>query len=178
LAEAVEPAGRLEVTVDYDDAYVVYLDGVELGRSSNISGLGSPPPYNASTVSANHQASCCNPPTNAASAIDFGAVGPRLGAGTHVFALMGINGGSNSSDFHLIADLGVASASPTRDGPYYALVTGTNSVLVSGTNTFPGSTRVAVNGVDSTFNLLDGYWSINQSLSPGANQILIQAFNA
>ncbi|HEU0011119.1 MAG TPA: right-handed parallel beta-helix repeat-containing protein [Verrucomicrobiae bacterium] len=175
LPEAVDPAQRIQVTVDYDDAYVVYLDGAELGRSSNISGLGSPPPYNASTVSANHEASCCNAPTNPPSVIDFGAVGSSLGAGTHVFALMGINGGSNSSDFHLIADLSVG---PKRDGPYYALVTGTNSVLVSGTNTLPGSTRVVVNGVDATFNLLDGYWSIVQSLSPGANDVLVQAFDA
>ena len=32
--------------------------------------------------------------------------------------------------------------------------------------------------MDATFNPLDGYWSINQSLSPGANRLLIQAFNA
>ena len=178
LPEAVDAARHIQVTVDYDDAYVVYLDGAELGRSSNINGLGSPPPYNASTVTANHEASCCNAPVNPPSVIDFGAVGSRLGAGTHVFALMGINGGSNSSDFHLIADLSVASIGPTRDGPYYALVIGMNSVLVSGTNTFPGSTRVAANGVDTTFNPQDGSWSINQSLSPGANPLLIQAFDA
>ncbi len=32
LPEAVDPARRIQVTVDYDDAYVVYLDGAELGR--------------------------------------------------------------------------------------------------------------------------------------------------
>jgi len=178
LSEAADPARHIQVTVDYDDAYVVYLDGMELGRSSNINGLGSPPPYNASTVSANHEASCCNPPTNSPSVIDFGAVGSRLGAGTHVFALMGINSGSNSSDFHLIADLTVVGGAGTAEnGAFFSLVN-TNTTALSGTNTLPGSTRVTVNGVEAAYDSGTGLWSKTQSLQPGMNRLFIAALDA
>jgi len=178
LSEAADAARHIQVTVDYDDAYVVYLDGVELGRSSNINGLSSPPPYNASTVSANHEASCCNAPVNPATVIDFGAVGSRLGTGTHVFALMGVNGGSNSSDFHLIADLAlVGGAGAAENGTYFSLVN-TNTTLLSGTNTLPGSTRVTVNGVEAVYDSGAGLWSKTQSLEPGMNNLFIAALDA
>lgn len=43
--------GGLTIHADYDDAYVAYLNGVEIARSWNIA--GSPPPYNTSLEGGN-----------------------------------------------------------------------------------------------------------------------------
>jgi len=44
LSDGLETALRLRV--DYDDAYVAYLNGVEISRSSNLEVAGSPVPWN------------------------------------------------------------------------------------------------------------------------------------
>src|SRR5678815_266775 len=105
---------------------------MEIARSPNAAAAGNPPPYNASTVSANHEASCCNAPVNPATTLDLGAVGSQLPPGPHVFALQGINGGSNSSDFHLIADLALTGGTSTsQNGTFFSIVN-TNSTVLSG----------------------------------------------
>ena len=54
---AINPADNFDdvvVSVDYDDAYVAYLNGVEIGRSSSMGGTrGTPPPFSA-TASYGH----------------------------------------------------------------------------------------------------------------------------
>ncbi|MFM1767748.1 MAG: hypothetical protein RJA22_277 [Verrucomicrobiota bacterium] len=178
IAGPIDPARRLQLTVDYDDGYIAWLDGVEVSRSPNTAGLGTPPAWNASTVSANHEASCCNAPVNAPSVIDLGPVGSRLGVGSHVLALQGVNGGSNSSDFHLIADLAVVGGQGQAvDGAFFSLVK-TNVTLLSGTNTLPGAARVTVNGAEADFNPLTGLWSRSQPLEPGFNRLFIAAHDA
>jgi hypothetical protein len=176
ITTPVDPNQHLQLTVDYDDGYVAYLDGAEIARSPNVVGT---PAYNASTVTANHEASCCNPPTNPPTVLDLGLVGSSLAVGSHVLALQGINGGSNSSDFHLIVDLGLtASAGATViSGPLLSIVH-SNSVMLSGTNAFPGSARLTVNGVDATFSAGTGAWSIQQALTPGYNRLIVEAVDA
>lgn len=178
IAEPIDPARRLLLTNDYDDAFVAWIDGVEVDRSPNAPGtVGTEPPFNPANLAANHEASAGSggqPPR----VTDLGSAAALLAPGTHVLSLMGINGTLASSDLSLITDLALASASPIRDGAYYALVTGLNSVQVSGVNTVAGSTRVVVNGVEASFQPGTGAWSIEQPLVPGANSLLIQAFNA
>ena len=176
IAAPVDPGQHLQLTVDYDDGYVAYLDGAEIARSPNVVGA---PAYNASTVTANHEASCCNAPVNPPTVLDLGQVGSSLAVGPHVFALQGINGGSNSSDFHLIVDLGLTGGTGASviSGPLLSIVH-SNSVMLSGTNAFPGSARLTVNGVDATFNAGTGAWSIQQALTPGYNRLIVEAVDA
>jgi parallel beta-helix repeat protein len=167
---------HLHLVMDWDDGFIAWLDGVELARSPNIAGSGEPP-YTATTIAGqNHEASAGGgpPPT----VYDLGAVGNRLSPGTHVLAVLGLNAATNSTDFSLIADLILAGGGggTVQDG-YFALVK-TNSVVLSGSNTFPNSTRVTVNGVNANFNPADGTWSRAHLLEPNMNHLFIAALDA
>lgn len=104
VSSAVDTHLHLQLTIDYDDGFVAYLDGAELMRA-NAPGSPGAPVTNTAVATGLHEASCCNAPVNPASVIDLGPVGDRLGVGTHVFALIGLNQASGSTDAHLIADL-------------------------------------------------------------------------
>jgi hypothetical protein len=176
IAAPVDPSQHIQLTVDYDDGYVAYLDGIEIARSPNVTGT---PAYNASTVTANHEASCCNAPVNPPTVLDLGLVGSSLPVGSHVLALQGINGGSNSSDFHLIVDLGLTAGAGASiiSGPLLSIVN-TNSVMLSGSNTIGGTSRVTINGADTIFDTETGAWSKQQSLNPGCNRLIVEAVAA
>ncbi len=45
---------RLRFEIDYDDGFVLYLNGTEISRSSTMNGLGTPPPF--SSGSGGHEA--------------------------------------------------------------------------------------------------------------------------
>ncbi len=45
----------LELSVDFDDGYVCYLNGIEIARSSTMNGAGTPPPHTSGT-SGGHEA--------------------------------------------------------------------------------------------------------------------------
>lgn len=42
----LDSVGDVVIDLDYDDGFVLYLNGVELRRSGNMRGLGEPPPHN------------------------------------------------------------------------------------------------------------------------------------
>lgn len=174
VTEPIDPTARLVLTVDYDDGFVAYLDGAEIARDRARTSVGVEPPF-SDTSSSNHESSRgtsapVNPPTN----IDLGPVGSRLAAGPHVLAILGLNGAKNSSDFVMIADLKVAAESTIVAGPLAAVVKD-SAVLLTGTNTIPGSTRVTINGVDATVDAGTGAWSRQQPLAPGANRLIVEA---
>jgi len=101
----------LELSVDYDDAYVCYINGTEVARSSNIT--GTPPPYNASQssghISVDHEAG-----TPVLTSVAPGV----LTAGYNVLACQGHNATIGSSDFSLIPELEeVAAPNAPPDQP-------------------------------------------------------------
>ncbi len=177
LSSAVDSIRQLNLTLDYDDGFVAYLDGVELQRANLTNGPGNTVLYNATTGGNSHEASCCSSP-NPATTYDLGGVGGRLGAGTHVLAIQGVNQIPGSSDFHLIGDLFVSGGqSTTAAGQFFVLVH-TNSVALAGNNTVVGSARVVVNGIDADFQSGPGTWSLEQPLTPGMNRFFIAALGA
>jgi len=103
IASAVDTNLHLQLTIDFDDGYVAYLDGVELSRA-NVTNIAI-----TANASANHEASCCDTPLNPASVVDLGAVSNRLSVGTHILAIQAQNVTVGSSDAHLIADLAVVT---------------------------------------------------------------------
>ena len=170
---------HLLLTVDFDDAFVAYLDGVELQRANTTNAVGSVI-TNTATTTSSREASCCNAPVNPSTTYDLGAVSSRLAAGTHIFALVGINQTNSSSDFHLIADLSLGAgqgAGTVPNNGLYVLVN-TNDVLLSGSNTVAGSTRVTVNGEESIFDAGQGTWTNTFTLTPGYNHLFIAALDA
>ncbi|MBN2508092.1 MAG: right-handed parallel beta-helix repeat-containing protein [Verrucomicrobia bacterium] len=178
IGEAIDPSRRLELTVDYDDGFVAYLDGVEVARSPNVqTSVGVEPAFNAVTrPGANHEALGYR--GLAVDVFDLGEVGSRLQPGTHVLAVLGINSATTSSDFSLIADLRVpGGADVSTEGGFFSLVA-SNTVLLSGSNTMAGALRVAVNGVDASFVPGSGEWSHVQPLVPGMNRLYAAALDA
>lgn len=105
--EVLAPIGLdriLQLVVDYDDAYVAYLDGQEIARSANILNgiVGVEPPFNG-RASDTHEAVAGNGPGAVTTSV--GDARSWLPPGRHVLALIGLNESATSSDFSLISSL-------------------------------------------------------------------------
>jgi parallel beta-helix repeat protein len=171
---------QLHLTMDWDDGFVAWLDGSEIARSPNAPGtVGTEPAYSAVSLAPNHEASGGqggNPPT----VYNLGPAADRLSPGTHVLALMGLNGASNSSDFSLIADLDMVDTSAGPGpllGQYFDLVT-TNVITLTGSNTWPTALRVTINGEDAINKMGEQRWLKSQTLAPGMNRLFIAALDS
>jgi hypothetical protein len=100
----IDPTLHLSLTVDFDDGFIAWLDGVYI-TSVNSPGAPNDPVFTA-TASASHESSRGDASASPASTYDLGAVGTRLGVGAHVLSIVGLNSSkSGSSDFIQIVDL-------------------------------------------------------------------------
>jgi hypothetical protein len=95
----------LSLTVDYDDAWVAYLNGVEVARSAGAGGTaGTPLAFDADITTTNRE--CSNgSPLNLPDVIDLTSQVSLLTSGTNVIAIHGLNVSNTSSDFVLIPSL-------------------------------------------------------------------------
>lgn len=121
ISSPVDTNSHLNLTVDFDDGFIAWLDGNSL-TSQNWPGAPAEPAFNA-TAPTTHESSRGNNGQPALT-VDLGAVGSRLGVGTHVLALMALNQDLDSSDLILIADLFLATA-PTNPPSNGSIVGGT-----------------------------------------------------
>lgn len=178
---ALDTNANLLLTVDYDDGFVAYLDGVEMARRNLPGAAGSAVLYTATSGGGSHEASCCNSP-NPAITTNFGPIANRLPPGDHVLAFIGVNADLPSSDFHLIPDLSTVGLPSETNvnivnlGPF-ALST-TNLITLGGSNTVAGATRVVVNGDEAPMLPAAGTWSLTRTLHPGMNRFYIAALDA
>jgi hypothetical protein len=165
---------HLLLTVDFDDGFIAWLDGVYI-TNRLVTGAPAEPAFTA-VSSANHESSRGSSGLPAET-YDLGPIGSR--AGTHVLAIMGLNGNKNtSSDFVLIADLAMTdSTGAYPSGAFGTLVT-SNSVALTGSNSVAGTTRVTVNGEDAAYNTANKTWSRAQTLKPGMNRLYVAAVDA
>lgn len=100
----VDTNALLKLTVDYDDAYVAYLDGVEIARSANIvNGVAGVEPAFTNRASGTHEALAGGGGPAVTTYLGNAAAG--LAPGPHTLALIGLNESASSSDFSLLADL-------------------------------------------------------------------------
>lgn len=180
ITNLADASSRLLLTVDWDDGFVAYLDGVEVARAVAPGAVGVEPAFNRVALGS-HEASTGNANNSPQPAVtyDLGRAADLLPPGNHVLAILGLNAAANSSDFILVADL-VLSAPPVS-GPVFNgfyTVTTSNRLHLAGTNTVGGSTRVAVNGENASFNSGSGAWSFDQALTPGFNRLHLQALDA
>jgi hypothetical protein len=146
VTAGMDPASILRLTIDYDDAYVVYLDGVEISRSSNAGGTaGTPIPFDPTPLSASHEASA-GAGGAAPTVLNLGTLGSLLNAGTHILAVQGINQQLSSSDFSLIVDLDlVAPPAPVTWALADSPVNLTSNFIVDGGVTLTIEAGVEVN---------------------------------
>jgi predicted outer membrane repeat protein len=93
----------LTLTVDYDDGWVAYLNGVEVARSLGMGGtVGVPPTFDQTTQTGDHECSGSPGAANPPEPFELGDSIGLLVPGTNVLALQGHNRGLVSSDFSLI----------------------------------------------------------------------------
>jgi len=177
---STDPNAHLQLTVDYDDGFIAYLDGVEIARSANAPGaVGTEPAFTAVATSTHESSRGNSTPINPPAVYDLGPVGTRLSAGTHILAVLGLNQALTSSDLIQIVDLAVVggTGNSTISGDLLSIVA-SNSVVLSGSNTIAGSSRVTVNGDDAAFNGGNGTWSATAPLVPGVNEFFVAALDA
>lgn len=134
---------NLTLTMDWDDGFVAWLDGVELKRDRAPGAIGTEPSYSTNATST-HEASAGG--GAAPTAFNLGSVGSRLAPGTHVLALMALNENATSSDLSLIADLGLSE-------PPLVLVAHTNAWRY-----FPGSNAPVSNWKTAADASLGAVW--------------------
>lgn len=177
VTNAIDPNLNLQLIMDWDDGFVAYLDGAEIKRAVTREPVGIEPAYNT-TASASRESSRGNNTPQPVVTYDLGPVGNQLQPGLHVLAILGINQATNSSDLVQIADLSVTGGQgASSSGVFFSLVN-SNSVILSGSNTVAGSTRVVVNGDDAAYIPAQGRWSKTQSLAPGINPLFIAALDS
>ena len=71
-----------------------------------------------------------------------------------------------------------STAGTVTQGTYLAVVRSNNVATLSGTNTWPGTAKVLVNGVEASYTPIDGHWFATMALAAGLNRPLIQAVDA
>jgi hypothetical protein len=127
----LDAAMHLQLTMDWDDGFIAWLDGVYLA-SDNSPGSPAEPTFNA-VATGLHESSRGDSTREPPMTYDLGAIGSRLPVGTHVLAVVGLNQSlGNSSDFIQIADLSLITNNPNCvSGPIVANTTwrATNSPI-------------------------------------------------
>ncbi|MGA1487969.1 MAG: DUF1800 family protein [Planctomycetota bacterium] len=93
----IHEGGRLELHVRYDDGCVVYLNGVEVGRATQMNGTGTPPPFDA--LSGNHEV------TGTPLLLDLETRRELLVVGENVLAIQIHNQALGSNDLSVIPHL-------------------------------------------------------------------------
>ncbi|MEN6424397.1 MAG: right-handed parallel beta-helix repeat-containing protein [Phycisphaerales bacterium] len=163
----VDPAALLELTIDYDDGFIAYLNGTEVARRYMPAGTAI-----YATLASSHEAG--TPET-----IDLGSAGDLLRVGMNVLAIEGHNISLTSSDFSLIPALRTKSDT-LKNGDMYIVTTDTVTLTgqtdaLAGAAYVTGYWGVVVRDVEADCNLVDGTWQAEVSLSPGRNTITAYA---
>ncbi|MBK7999110.1 MAG: hypothetical protein IPK15_10460 [Verrucomicrobia bacterium] len=121
------------LTMDWDDGFVAYLDGVEVRRFAQCRG-GESGLFDSVTVTGqNHESHGGGGAVPASH--DLGSVGALLPEGTHVLSVIGLNAGAASSDFSIIASLHLEGGSSVAGGGALFAIVDSPTTLLSGTNT-------------------------------------------
>ncbi len=151
----------LELTIDYDDGFIAYLNGQEVARRSMPEG-----PATFETTASSHEA-------GSPEMIVLGAAADLLVEGTNVLAIEGHNISASSSDFSLNASLGSAS-DILRAGAAWIVTTPT--VALDGTVDVRGAVAVEVAGIQCA--VADGAWNCDLLLVVGLNTVTVVALDA
>ena len=161
---SVSSSAAVELTIDYDDGFIAYLNGREVARRAMPPGTAT---YQT-LASVSHEA-------GAPETIDLGIVGSLFVAGKNVLAIEGHNNSLTSSDFSLIPSLRIGSDA-LRNGSTYIVMTDT--IALGGRTTAAGATTVVVHGVAADFNPADGTWHVLVPLAAGLNVVTARALDA
>jgi predicted phage tail protein len=154
----------LELSVDYDDGFVAYLNGIEVARA-NAGAAGSIPTFDA-LATADHEA-------GVPQSFSIPNASSILVAGENVLAIQVLNVTLASTDLSIIPNLrtsGVVAEGCTGD----TFVTGEMAIL-AGQASVAETRRVLVNGVDAAYDNLSGLWAKEIPLARGIQTLTVQA---
>ena len=175
----------MTLAVDYDDAYVAYLNGTEIARS-NTAPNNETITYDMDADS-DHEASDGGPSANPVEIRNVSHGIALLRSGTNVLAIVGLNGGSGSSDFSLIPELSLASGAEgggPAGGCGPELYAAGATVRIDGVANAATTRSVAVDGITRDVSVIEGgngpwgaTWSMEVVVPQGASTITIEAFS-
>lgn len=108
ISSTPSDVSHLILTVDMDDGFIAWLDGVFLA-SRNAPNSPAEPSYN-DVATASHESSLGDSSKEDPVSYDLGLVGNRLAIGTHVLSVVGLNHDlSSSSDFVQVISLSLTT---------------------------------------------------------------------
>jgi len=160
---AVDAAAVLELTVDYDDGFIAYLNGREVARRNMPDGIAT-----YATFASSHEA-------GSPEVIPLGQAGDFLREGNNVLAVEGHNSSLGSTDFSLNPTLRVCSGAVWNDE--LAIVT-TDRIEVTADVNEPNTATVAIQEVAAVLDGQTGLWTAEVPLTAGLNTIVGRAFDA
>jgi hypothetical protein len=159
--------GALELSINYDDGFIAFLNGGEIARS-NAGPAGSYPAFD-DVAGASHNAGTFE-------AFRVTGAGALLVPGTNVLAAVGLNARIDSSDFSLHPALHTADViGEGCPGDFY--VTGSR-VLLAGQAPVPSTKEVLVGGAPAALDPASGAWSFQASLTGPVTTLAAEARDA
>jgi hypothetical protein len=145
VTTTIDPTLHLQLTADFDDGFIAWLDGAYL-TSFNCTGAPTEPAFDA-TASGNRESSRGDASSEPAKVFDLGAVASRLAVGTHVLSVIGLNSSkSSSSDFVQLFDLALVQGPPPGciSGPITVNTRWDTNVVICGSITIPADVTLTI----------------------------------
>ncbi len=152
----------LWLTADYDDAFVAYLNGVEVARR-NVTGAVD----HTSVADASHTAA-------GAERIDIAAFAGLLVPGDNVLAAVALNRSLDSSDLFL--DLQCYTDAP-GGGCNGTIIAGGGTVSLGGTTPIGYTAAVMLDGAPVAYDPTAGTWSATVDVGLGGGTATVEAFD-
>lgn len=107
---ALDDITSVILDIDYDDAFVAYINGIEVARA-NINGV--PPPYNSGTIQDHEAQMYSGGKPDRFLVTDYSSI---LQEGENILTIQAHNINSNSSDFTIIPFLSAIFSTPNTSG--------------------------------------------------------------
>ncbi len=154
----------LTLTIDYDDAFVAYLNGAEVARR-NFTGDVT----HTSVADTSHE-------SGTPAVIDISAFRDGLVAGDNVIAIVGLNQVATSGDLVLDPLLSAEDAT-TGAGCFGRLLAGGDPVPLRGEAPICFTAAVLVNGERAAYDAAAGRWSYDAYLGDAGGEVAVEALD-
>lgn len=154
----------LTLAIDYDDAFVAYLNGAEVARR-NFTGDVT----HTSVADTSHESG--NP-----AVIDISAFRDRLADGDNVLAIVGLNQVAYSGDLVLDPVLSAEDATAGA-GCFGRLLAGGDPVPLGGEAPICSTAVVLVNGEPAAYDAAAGRWSRDAYLGDVGGEVFVEALD-